>query len=69
MVVWVESAPGETRITELLDHQPHLPPPELAGAWEALVRKPCAHALTRTYPLLKKAHRLDELFSCPLPDC
>lgn len=68
MVVWVESTPGESRITEVLEHRPNPATPELAQAWEALVRKPCIHALTRTYPLLKKAHRLDELFHYPLPD-
>jgi hypothetical protein len=69
MVVWVESIPGESRITELLNHRPHPGTPELAAAWEALVRKPCVHALTQTYPLLKKEHRLDELFRYPLPGC
>ena len=68
MVMWVESTPGESRITAMLDHRPTPATSEIAVAWDDLIKKPCVRALTQTYPTLKKAHRLDELFHYPLPD-
>jgi hypothetical protein len=60
LVVRSETTPGQEFVAAFCAHQPS--DPGVAAGWHVLVRRPCADALGRVYPVLKDEGRLGEVF-------
>jgi hypothetical protein len=62
VMIWRDSARGDTYLDALCQHEPDSSDATLAERWEQMVRRPCLEALQRVYPVLKKQRRLGEVF-------
>jgi hypothetical protein len=60
IIMRYDTTPGQEFIAAFCGHQPS--DAGVAAVWDALVRRPCAEALSRVYPVLKEQGRLGEVF-------
>jgi hypothetical protein len=58
----LEMIPGDPYATELCRYQPPTDAGQVAELWDRLVHQPCRRAIDRYFPVLKRNHRLREIF-------
>jgi hypothetical protein len=57
-----DTTPDDQHIHSFVRHQPVEAEPVVRSAWESLIARPCMVALGETYPRLRQAGRLEDLF-------
>jgi len=62
MLMRFDTTPDDQNIHPFVRHLPTESEPGVVAAWESLIMRPSTTALTETYPRLKQAGRLEDLF-------
>ncbi len=60
LIMGSDITPGDFYIRQFLEYKPS--DPQVAELWNRLVGSPANDAVQRIYPVLKKRHRLGEVF-------
>jgi hypothetical protein len=62
MLMRFDTTPDDQHIHPFVRHLPKESEPATVAAWESLIMRPSTIALTETYPKLRQASKLEDLF-------